>query len=590
MRHNEFYGKDDAAWARDALDRGTLRAAFLERGDAPWLKETGHAVVRGYRSHIDGSVQPYAVTFPADYGRDPRRRWRMDVVLHGRDPSLTEVKFLRQHTDDHAVAKGQDWVQIDIFGRGNNAYRWAGQADVFEALDAFLDGERSLGRGDLIDPDRVVLRGFSMGGAGTWHLGLHYPDQWCVLGPGAGFTQTHGYVKDLPDPLPPYQEACLSVYDAADCAENAADVPVVAYDGSDDPQLQAARTVEKKLEGTGIGITLLVAPGLKHEFPPEWQKNAEAAYARYLARGRNPHPAHVHFVTYTLKYPHCFWVEVLGLDQHYRRAVVDAEQAEDRIAVKTANVRSLHLTLLPGASPQKQAVSLDGQKVEARPSQARDGSLHFYFTRRGGSWAAVLPEVLMTERLRHPRKASNLQGPIDDAFTQPFLCVRGTGTPWNEAAGRYAEAALKRFEEEWGKYFRGELPVKDDTEVTTEDIANNNLVLFGDPASNGLIEQVLPGLPLRWTREEVSLAGKTAGAADHVPALIYPSPLNATRYVVLNSGHTFHADDYQGTNALLYPRLGDYALLKPAPTEADPAAAEVVAAGLFDDDWQPGRK
>ncbi|HJT78934.1 MAG TPA: prolyl oligopeptidase family serine peptidase, partial [Gemmataceae bacterium] len=589
-RYDEFYGKDYAAWALDALDRGRLRAVLLARGDAPWLRETGHVVVRGYRSALDGSVQPYAVTFPPEYGRDPHRRWRLDVVLHGRDPSLNEVKFLHQHTDDHAAAKGQDWVQLDVFGRGNNAYRWAGQVDVAEAMEAFLATERTLRRAELIDRDRVVLRGFSMGGAGAWHIGLHFPDQWCVIGPGAGFTETHGYVKNLPDPLPPYQEACLHVYDAVDYAENAADVPVVAYDGADDPQLQAARSIEKKLEGTGIGITLLVAPGLKHQFPPEWQQKAEAAYAKYVAKGRDPHPPHVHFVTWTLKFPRCDWVDILALDEHYRRAVVDADVQEDGLRVRTANVRTLHLALPPTATAQKQSVLLDGQKLEAQPAQDRDGSLHLYFTRRRGSWAAVLPQVVKTERVRRLQKLSNLQGPIDDAFMGPFLCVRGTDKPWNEAAGRYAEAALKRFEHEWGKYLRGDLPVKDDTEVTAEDIAGKNLILFGDPASNGFIEQVLPGLPLRWTREEIALAGKKVGAADHVPVLIYPSPLNPERYVVLNSGHTFHAADFEGTNALLYPRLGDYALLKPAAKDGDPAAAEVVEAGLFDDAWQPGKK
>jgi hypothetical protein len=58
---------------------------------------------------------------------------------------------------------------------------------------------------------------------------------------------------------------------------------------------------------------------------------------------------------------------------------------------------------------------------------------------------------------------------------------------------------------------------------------------------------------------------------------------------VLNSGHTFHAPEFLETNAQLYPRLGDFALLKPAPTEKDPVAAEVVTAGLFDDFWQPAR-
>jgi hypothetical protein len=55
--------------------------------------------------------------------------------------------------------------------------------------------------------------------------------------------------------------------------------------------------------------------------------------------------------------------------------------------------------------------------------------------------------------------------------------------------------------------------------------------------------------------------------------------------VVLNSGHTFHAADFQGTNALLYPRLGDYALLKCSETK-DPLDVKVVQAGLFDEYWK----
>src|SRR5262249_27778676 len=156
-----------------------------------------------------GSVQPYAVTFPAAYGRQPGKNWRLDVELHGRDKTLTEVKFLTQYAGDKPAPKEQDFVLLQIFGRGNNAYRWAGEPDVFEAIHAFLAVERSLNRESLIGLTRVVLPGFSMGGAGTWPLGLHRPDQWCVLGPGAGFTATRGYVKALPAQLPPYQEACL---------------------------------------------------------------------------------------------------------------------------------------------------------------------------------------------------------------------------------------------------------------------------------------------------------------------------------------------------------------------------------------------
>src|SRR5262249_37362736 len=151
---------------------------------------------------------------------------------------------------------------------------------------------------------------------------------WCVLGPGAGFTTTHGYIKTLPEKLPPYQEACLHIYDAADYAENAFDVPVVAYSGDQDPQMQAARNIEARLKPLGIPMTHLVAPGLAHRFPPEWRQKAEAEYAKHAAKGRDEHPTRIRFVTYTLKYPKCYWVQLLGLDRHYERAAVDAERDE----------------------------------------------------------------------------------------------------------------------------------------------------------------------------------------------------------------------------------------------------------------------
>ena len=212
--------------------------------------------------------------------------------------------------------------------------------------------------------------------------------------------------------------------------------------------------------------------------------------------------------------------------------------------------------------------------------------MHLYLERRDGQWAEALPERLFTERLRTPRKTTNLQGPIDDAFMSPFLCVRGTGTPWNDAVRQYADADLQRFQAEWSKYFRGDLPVKDDEDVTPEDLASHNLILFGDPGSNSLLAQAMPGLPFRWTKDKIAWNGKDYSAADHIPVLIYPSPFAVNHYVVVNSGHTFHAEDFKGTNALLYPRLGDYAVLKLNGDKKEPLAVEVSEAGLFDDFWR----
>lgn len=592
LEHKEFYKESYGEWTVEALERGLLRVGQRLQAETPWYQRTGSAVIHGYRSQIDGSVQPYAVTYPADFGKEIKK-WRLEVVLHGRDSSLTEVSFLHKFNGDKDAPKDLDYIQLDVFGRGNNAYRWAGERDVVEAIQHFLALEHNyLQRGKMFDGNRTVLRGFSMGGAGAWHLGLHYPDQWCVVSPGAGFTTTHGYIKGLPDKLPPYQEACLHIYDAVDYAENAFDVPFVSYGGEKDPQLQAARNIEERLKKFGISMKLLVAPGLAHQFPQEWRKKMAEARSEYTAKGRPEYqyPPRVRFATYTLKYPGCYWVYLAGLDRHYERASVDAERTDEGFKVKTQNVRILRLSLWTGATRQAIAVEIDGQRLETQPYVPRTGSsLQVWLERRDGRWRATLPEKITLAQMRKPQKREGLQGPIDDAFTAPFLCVRGSGASWHEATDDYAHANLERFRKEWSKYFRGELPIKDDVEVEAQDLVSRHLILFGDPSSNSLIAQVLDALPFSWTKDKITWDGKDYATKEHVPVLIYPSPFSALHYVVLNSGHTFHAKDFQGTNAQLYPRLGDYAILKLTgdnnSDKKDPLAVEVERAGLFDDFW-----
>jgi dienelactone hydrolase len=585
--HKEFYSKNAGKETLAVLDHGLLRASQALRGESLWQAQPGLTTVHGYRSKIDNSVQPYAVTYPAAYGKNTLKKWRLDVVLHGRQPSLTEVEFLYKH-DTKAAPKDLDYVRIDIFGRGNNAYRWAGETDVDEVMEHFMTVEKLHLRDYLIDTNRVVLRGFSMGGAGTWHLGLHLPERWAVIGPGAGFTTTKGYVAQFPEPLTPAQEATLHIYDAVDYAENIFNLPVVAYAGEKDKQLQAARNIEAALKKSQLTMpfTLLVAPELEHQFPEEWQKKAEEEYRKYVAKGRPDYPEHLHYVTYTLKYPRSYWIEILGLNKHYERAVVDAKySADEGYEVKTTNIRALQLVLPKGATRRNVTVSIDGQTLDVKPSPAGLG-FGIYLEKRNEHWATLLPEGYAIDRMRHMQKTQGLQGPIDDAFMSNFLVVLGTRKPWHEATQQYNEANLKRFQAEWSKYMRGEVQVKNDVDVTAEEMAHTHLILFGDPASNSLIEQALPALPFQWTKEKITWEGKDYDAAEHVPVLIYPSPFNMNHYVVLNSGHTFHASDFKATNALLYPRLGDHALLKLDSSKKDPLAVEVVRSGLFDEYWR----
>ena len=140
LRHHEFYNDETGALTLAVLDRGLLRASQRGRGDPPWLENFGFKVAKGYRSRVDGSVQPYAVTYPSDYLKNPNQKWRVDVVLHGRNPALTEVAFLADASTEKPAPKDLNHVRIDIYGRGNNAYRWAGETDVYEAVRSFPGG------------------------------------------------------------------------------------------------------------------------------------------------------------------------------------------------------------------------------------------------------------------------------------------------------------------------------------------------------------------------------------------------------------------------------------------------------------------
>ena len=161
------------------LDRGIERGKQLVGGTSPW--NTGVKQIHAYYSAVDGSVQPYAVTLPSNY--DPNKPTRLYVWLHGRQNNTTESEFLfAQHTlrpgNPPVADLGQ--IQVDLFGRINGeGWHFGGEADVFEGIAAMQHRFK-------IDDKRIILRGFSQGGEGAWHIALHHPDRFAAAEIGAG--------------------------------------------------------------------------------------------------------------------------------------------------------------------------------------------------------------------------------------------------------------------------------------------------------------------------------------------------------------------------------------------------------------------
>ena len=572
--------------AMAVLDRGIERGQQLGAGKSPWNE--GKKQIHAYYSAMDGSVQPYAVTLPEGY--DAAKPARLYVWMHGRQNNTTETEFIfSQQTfrPSNPPVADEGQIQLDLFGRINSAgWHWAGEADVFEAIAAVEKRFK-------IDEKRILLRGFSMGGEGAWHIALHYPDRFAAAEIGAGTWSRRSGTPGLS----PYQYATLKIWEnMEEWALNAFNLPLAGHDGDSDTQiaslpgpppgtethgqlessLRARAQLEKEgfpaegdpdfLRMKGTPDIFLISQKTGHGTSPLVRQRLDAFLKEWGDKGQVS-PDHIRFVTYTTRYNRDYWVNVEGLDKHYERADVDAQRNDSRAKyeIRTHNISRLVLAETEHAG----SVRIDGQDLKVK------AGAQIALQKTGATWKTA------PARQAGLHKTHALQGPIDDAFIDPFLLVRPTGKPWSEAVNEQALRSLARFDRLWGKFFRGHPFVKDDKDVTDADMAKYHVVLFGDPGSNRLMAKMLGKLPVKWTAESVSIGGQSYPAAENYAALIYPNPLHPAKYVVLNTGLTITDREYNGDYGM--PQWGDYAIVKPKAGSDTP---DLVTAGLFDEEWR----
>lgn len=596
LGYNEFFNAREIPVAQELLKQGMERAAALRRGKAPWTTATG-LVVRGYVSKIDGSIQPYGLVVPESFQVKSPYRHRLDLWWHGRGETLSELNFIDQRQHSPGEFTPPNAFVLHPYGRYCNANKFAGEIDTLEALE-------HVKKHYPIDEDRIVARGFSMGGAACWQFAVHYPGTWCAAAPGAGFAETSDFLKIFQkESLQPtwYEQKLWHLYDCTDYAMNIYNGPTVAYSGEVDTQKQAADIMAKALEKEGIRLVHIIGPKTAHRYQPAAKEEINRRIDLLAERGRDRTPSSIRFTTWTLRYNRMAWLQIDGLQHHWAKATVTANRLGTQgPIIKTQNVDALTLTFGPGDFPLpdptpiferpevprttpspivgKIFVNIGEQVVEGPPVMS-DRSWTVHLRKEGDSWKVVEKVDDGTLRKRH-----GLQGPIDDAFMDSFLMVRPTGTSMNDKVGAWVQAEMKRAIDHWRKQFRGDARVKNDNEVSPDDIARHNLVLWGDPSSNQLLAKIAAKLPIAWDAKGVWLGNQAYDPGHHIPVFIYPNPLNPHKYVVVNSGFTYREYDYLN-NARQVPKLPDFAVvdIETPPTSRLPG--KITMAGFFGELW-----
>ncbi len=604
LRFGEFFDVKQIATAKDHLAQGMARAGALRKGGTPWNTQTG-LVARGYRSKIDGSVQPYGVLVPETF-KDGAKRTpvRLDFWMHGRGEKLSELSFIEGAQKSKGEFTPEGAIVCYLYGRYCCANKFAGEMDLFEAM-ADVKAHYP------VDSQRMVVRGFSMGGASAWQFATHHSGLWAAAAPGAGFAETAEFFRSFgagKEPPPWWEQVLWRWYDCTTMAGNLANTTTVAYSGETDGQKQSADIMTKYAAQEGLTFPHIIGPQTGHKYHPDAKPKINELVDAAAAKGREEFPKKVKLVTYTLIYSSNAWVKLTGMEKQWERAEVTAELKDDVATVTTKNVSSLELQLSGLGNPKGvKSVILDGKEFQ-HPNRIywlalgkkADGWQQVGITHPDGKGGVTgSAKGLLVDG--YGPKAPKICGPIDHAFMSRFVFIRPTGKPLNDIVGAWAKAEMEHAITAWRSVFRGDVIVVDDTAWLAAwdkktaamtptsrftDIQDEpNIVLWGDVSSNKVLARIAAKLPLKWDAATLTLGTQKVDAATHAPILIYPNPLNPIRYVVLNSGPTFREQAAQN-NSDQTPKLPDWAVVDLRTPPGPKWPGQIVDAGFFDENWK----
>ncbi|MHC1769585.1 MAG: prolyl oligopeptidase family serine peptidase [Verrucomicrobiia bacterium] len=506
--------------------------------------------VRTFISELDGSVQYYAVN-PAFMPQPPGVQPALFLSLHGAGVEARgQAEAYSPKRWGHIVAPtnrrpyGFDWEE------------W-GRWDALEVLNLAKARYQT-------DPHRVYLTGHSMGGHGTWQLGVLFPDKFAAIGPSAGWISFSSYAnRNAPAATNAVQEMLQRAAAASDTLLMATNylqqgVYILHGDADDNVPVTQARRMREVLETFHRDLQVFEQPGAGHWWDASDEPGTDyvdwAPMFDLFARRTIPVAEalrHVRFVTVNPAVSsRAHWVAILSQQRSLEPSAVDlrCDPRRRRVVGITTNVSHLWLefpSIIPGADL---TIELDGQKLEAlpfpRPADRRSDSGQepgsapgLCLVLENGTWR-------VGEYPSGNTKSPDRSGPFREAFRNDVLLVYATqGTP-AENAWTLAKA---RFDSETF-YYRGNgsFEMMADSDViagkavrrsgSTAHGRVRNLILYGHSECNAAWQSLLANSPVQVSRNRLRVGDRDWSGADVGCLFLRPHPQDSHALVGVVAG------------------------------------------------------
>lgn len=482
---------------------------------------------RTFISNIDGSVQYYAVN-PAKPLSGDVSPPALFLTLHGAGvEAIGQADAYASKTWGHIVAP----TNRRPFG-----FNWEdwGRLDAMEVLELAQKNLRT-------DPKRVYLTGHSMGGHGTWHLGVTFPDRFAAIGPSAGWISFWSYAgavrEEKPTPIQELLQRATASSDTLALLRNTAQLGVYILHGSDDDNVPVteSRTMNQHLSGFHRQFIYHEQPKVGHWWDISDEPGTDcvdwAPMFDFFARHIIPRPENVRQVEFVTVNPgvsaRAFWLTVEAqIRQHQKSSVsVRCDPIKRRFVGKTKNVARISFSIKHLEGKQPITVELDGQKIEniAIP----EGAERITLTREGEKWS-VTPETPLSF------KGPHRYGPFKDAFRHRVIFVYGTKGTAQENAWAFAKA---RYDAETF-WYRGNasVDVVADVEFDPSKEPDRNVILYGNADTNAAWKALLSNSPVQVGRGFVRIGERELKGENLACLFIHPHPNSDFALVGVVSG------------------------------------------------------
>ena len=190
----------------------------------------------------------YLLSLPEGYGADATKRWPLILFLHGAGERGTNIWLVAKHGPPKIELAKKEFIIVSP--QCSERKIWSN--DLLLALLEDIEGKYP------VDTKRIYLTGLSMGGFGTWSLGLSHPEKFAAIAPICGGGE-------LITPL------------LADRAKLAS-LPVWAFHGAKDPVVPVGETkrmvaLMKKYGAAEVKLTIY--PDAQHDSWTETYANPE---------------------------------------------------------------------------------------------------------------------------------------------------------------------------------------------------------------------------------------------------------------------------------------------------------------------------